>query len=141
MSAVSASAPPKKRATIEELMVRLEENEHLEIIDGEIVEQAGSVPASIDNEASGPRHSRAMTRLGLAIGPFDRKPGSPGELGGWWVFTDLHVGYPGGEVYEHDLCGFRRDRHPECPTRFPTPACLSAWRVRRGRRRWQRCVP
>lgn len=121
MSAMSASVPPKKRATVEELLVRLEENEHLEIIDGEIVEKAGSVP-SMDNEVSGPRHGRAMTRVGLAIGPFDRKPGSPGELGGWWVFTNLHVAYRSGEVYEHDLCGFRRDHHPECPSRFPTTA-------------------
>ncbi|MBA2538213.1 MAG: Uma2 family endonuclease [Deltaproteobacteria bacterium] len=117
---MSSTIPPKKRATVAELVARLEtENEHLEIIDGEIVEKAG---AGDMNEASGPSHGRAMIKIGEVVGPFDRKPGSSRGPGGWWLFTDLHVGYPSGDVYAHDLSGFRRDSHPERPASFPVMA-------------------
>jgi hypothetical protein len=33
-----------------------------------------------------------------------RKPGDRGP-GGWWIFTEIHVAYPRGEVYCHDLAG------------------------------------
>jgi Uma2 family endonuclease len=119
MTAVTATIPPKKRATVAELVARLEtENEHLEIINGEIVQKAGSV-ATTDNEVSGPSHGLAMTKLGEVVGPFNRKPGGTSAPGGWWLFTDLHVGYSSGDVYAHDLSGFRRDRHAERPASFP----------------------
>jgi Uma2 family endonuclease len=119
MSTVSATIPPKKRATVSELVARLEtENEHLEIIDGEIVEKAG---AGDMKEASGPSHGLTMTKLGEVVGPFNRKPGGSAP-GGWWLFTDLHVGYPSGDVYAHDMSGFRRDSHAERPASFPVMA-------------------
>jgi Uma2 family endonuclease len=109
MSAMTAAIPPKTRATLEEFLERVETNDRLEIIDGEIVEQAGG----------GPEHSHAIARVSSNIEyPFGRLAGPKGP-GGWWIFSDLGVGYANGEIYAHDVCGFRRDRCPNRPEGFP----------------------
>jgi Uma2 family endonuclease len=100
-------ASSRRPATFEDLLAR-EDPDRLEIIDGEIVERAMPSPV----------HSHAEIKLGVAVDPFNRKPGSRGP-GGWWIFTEIHVGYPRGDIYGHDAAGWRRDRVPTRPTEWP----------------------
>ena len=100
-------APLRRPATFEDLLAR-DDPDRLEIIGGEIVEKA----------APSPTHSLAEIKLGVAVDPFNRRPGSRGP-GGWWIFTEIHVGHPGEEIYCHDAAGWRRDRVPERPTAWP----------------------
>lgn len=104
-------APSRKPATLEDLAAR-EDSDRLEIIDGEIIEKA----------APSPRHSRTEYKLATVTAAFDRRAGGPRGPGGWWLFTEIHVAYPGGEVYCHDAAGWRRDRVAECPNEWPVRA-------------------
>lgn len=94
-------------AAFEDLAAR-EDPDRFEIIGGEIVEKA---VASVE-------HGWAKIKLAESMGPFNRKPGSRGP-GGWWIVTEIHVEYPRGEVYCHDVAGWRRDRVPVRPTGWP----------------------
>jgi len=100
-------APARRPPTFEDLLAR-SDADRLEIIAGEIVEKA----------APSPGHSFAQVKLAAAVDPFNRRPGSRGP-GGWWLFINIHVGYPRGEIYCHDAAGWRRDRVPERPTTWP----------------------
>jgi Uma2 family endonuclease len=100
-------ATSRTRATFEDLAAR-EGSERLEIVDGVIVEKALPSPA----------HARAEAKLAVAFDPFNRRPGGSGP-GGWWLFTEIHVGYPDGETYCHDAAGWRRERVPEEPRDWP----------------------
>jgi len=100
-------ASSQKPATFEDLLER-EDPDRLEIIGGEIVQKA-MLP---------PRHSYTEIKLAVAVDPFNRKPGGRGP-GGWWIFTEIHVGYSSGEIYCHDTAGWRRDRVPTTPTEWP----------------------
>jgi Uma2 family endonuclease len=100
-------APLRKSAAFEDLLAQ-DDPDRLEIIGGEIVEKA--MPSTA--------HSHTQSKLIVAIDPFSRKPGSRGP-GGWWAFTETHVGYPRGEIYCHDVAGWRRDRSPTRPTGWP----------------------
>lgn len=100
-------APLRKPATFEDLLV-CHDPDRLEIINGEILRKA--LPS--------PQHSHAEIKLGVAVDPFNRKPGSRGP-GGWWIFTELHVAYPRGEIYGHDAAGWLRDRAPARPSEWP----------------------
>jgi Uma2 family endonuclease len=97
----------RKPATFEDLLAR-DNPDRLEIIGGEIVERA--MPS--------PGHSLAENKLAVATDPFNRRPGSRGP-GGWWIFTEIHVGYRSGETYCHDTAGWRRDRVATRPTEWP----------------------
>ncbi len=121
MSVVSAPIPPKKRATVEELLAQMEATgKTLEIIDGEIVEKACDLP---EQDASGPSHGFAIAGVMEAVAPFNHSAGSSkNRLGGWWICVNVHLRYPAGEVYEHDLSGFRRESHAERPSQFPVTA-------------------
>jgi Uma2 family endonuclease len=101
------AAPSRKPATIADLVAR-GESTRLEIIGGELVEKA----------APSPNHSMAENMLAVAVGPFNRRPGARGP-GGWWIFTEIHVAYPGGEVFCHDTAGWRRDRIATRPDSWP----------------------
>jgi len=100
-------APLRTPATFQDLLAR-GDPDRLEIIGGEIFEKA--VPS--------PRHGRTESKLAVAVDPFNRKPGRRGP-GGWWVFTEIHVGYASGEIYCHDTAGWRRDRVPIEPNEWP----------------------
>src|SRR5262245_37630867 len=100
-------APLRRPATFEDLLAR-DDSDRLEIIGGIIVEKAAPSPA----------HSFTENLLAVAIGPFNRRPGSRGP-GGWWICTEIHVGYANGEIYCHDTAGWRRDRVPERPSEWP----------------------
>src|SRR2546427_10873751 len=102
------ATPSRRRATLDEL-VACGDNDRLEIVGGEIVEKA--LPS--------PSHSLAEIKLGVAVDPFNRRPGGKGGPGGWCIFTEIHVAYPNGEVYCHDAAGWRRDRLAERPVEWP----------------------
>jgi Uma2 family endonuclease len=73
-----------------------------EIIDGELI--ATPRPAS--------PHARAASVLAVDLGgPFDRPPGDPEGLGGWWLLfePELHLG---PDVLVPDHAGWRRERLP-----------------------------
>jgi Uma2 family endonuclease len=103
------AVPTKKRPTLADLLA-IEDHDRLEIIGGEIVERA--LPSW--------RHARAETKYGEILAPFNRKPGGPRDPGGWWIGTEVHVGY-GEEIYCHDVAAWRRDRVPAMPDGFPVP--------------------
>jgi Uma2 family endonuclease len=102
------AAPSRKRATLDDLIAR-GDTDRLEIIDGNIVEKA--MPS--------PLHALSEAKLAVAFDPFNRRPGGKGGPGGWWIFVEIHVGYPNGEVYCHDAAGWRRDRVPVRPSEWP----------------------
>lgn len=97
------AAPSRKPATIDDLIAR-GDNDRLEIIDGEIVEKAMPSPA----------HALTEFKLATTIDPFNRRPSSRGP-GGWWLFTEIHVQYPRGEIYCHDVAGCSLHVRPNGP--------------------------
>lgn len=101
-------APSRTPATVEDLRAE-PDPDRLEIIGGEIIEKA----------APSPQHSAAEFKLAAVTDPFNRRTGGPRGPGGWWLFTEIHVAYVGGEVYCHDAAGWRRDRLAERPGEWP----------------------
>ena len=99
--------PRPAPATAEDLVARAD-SDRLEIVAGELVEKA----------APSPGHSFAEAKLAVAVDPYNRRPSSRGP-GGWWIFTEIHVEYPRGEIYCHDVAGWRRDRLALRPTEWP----------------------
>lgn len=80
----------------------LPEDNHAELIGGAIVTQPSSLP----------RHTRVQRVLGSRIGgPFDDEDGRAGP-GGWWIFPEVDVQLPDGDVVRPDLAGWRRERLP-----------------------------
>ncbi len=75
-----------------------------EIIDGELITTPR--PAS--------PHARAEWAIGQDLGPFDRRPGSPGKPGGWWMLVEpeLHLG---DDILVPDLAAWRQERMPVIP--------------------------
>ncbi len=74
--------------------------------------------ALIERELTGPKHGRAVLRLGASVTTrFDRKPGGK-HPGGWWIVSDVAVQF-GEDVLRPDLPGWRRDRCPAFPTERP----------------------
>ncbi|MEP6862749.1 MAG: Uma2 family endonuclease [Deltaproteobacteria bacterium] len=101
------ATPSRQAATLADLIAR-GDCDRLEIVAGEIVEKA--LPS--------PSHAAAELELSAAIAPFNRRGGG-GNPGGWWLFTEIHVEYPEGEIYCHDAAGWRRDRVPARPDEWP----------------------
>jgi Uma2 family endonuclease len=101
------ATPSRKPATLADLIAR-SDHDRLEIIGGEIVEKA--IPS--------PAHAAAELELAAAVAPFNRRPGGR-DPGGWWLFTEIHVEYPRGEIYCHDAAGWRRERVAERPSAWP----------------------
>ena len=92
--------PARRRATYEDLL-QVSDLLIAEIVDGELI--------------TSPRpafpHARATVVIGQDLSPFDRRPGSPGGPGGWWILfePELHLG---SDVIVPDLAGWRRERMP-----------------------------
>jgi len=101
------ATPARSAATVADLIAR-GDHDRLEIIGGEIIEKAMPSPA----------HALAEFQVASAIGGFNRRSGGRGP-GGWWLFMEIHVEYPHGEIYCHDVAGWRRDRLAERPTEWP----------------------
>lgn len=92
--------PARRRATYEDLL-QVSDLLIAEIIDGELI--TSPRPAS--------PHARATSVIGQDLGPFDRRPGGPGGLGGWWILfePELHLG---SDILVPDLAGWRREQMP-----------------------------
>ncbi|MBI2391572.1 MAG: Uma2 family endonuclease [Deltaproteobacteria bacterium] len=101
------ATPNRRRATLADILPFLAREEQVELVDGEIVPRAM------------PSASHGATQLGFGdvLGPFRRRAGDPRGPGGWWIFSELDVHYEQtDEVFRHDVCGYRRDRHAERPS-------------------------
>lgn len=80
--------------------------ERVELIEGEIVKRLNP---SAD-------HSYSAHRISASLAPFDDKLGGSGGPGGWWIYAEAHVVYPGRpNGFVHDLAGWRRDKHENRP--------------------------
>lgn len=99
--------PPRRATTFEECFAR-GDAERMEVISGELAVRP----------TSSTTHGFTVTRLAGVLGAFNHHLGNH-SLGGWWLFTRIHAGYPGGEIYCHDTAGWRRDHMPERPTEWP----------------------
>jgi Uma2 family endonuclease len=97
---VVAMNTARRRATYEDLL-KVPDILIAEIIDGELI--TSPRPAS--------PHARAASVMTQDLGPFDRRPGSPGGPGGWWILfePELHLG---ADILVPDLAGWRRERMP-----------------------------
>jgi Uma2 family endonuclease len=103
------AAPARNPATLAEILPRLEREEQVELVAGEIVERA--MPSV--------SHGAVQLKLGEALGPINRRAGGPRGPGGWWIFSEVDQYYARTEeVFRHDATGFRRDAH-EKPSGFP----------------------
>jgi Uma2 family endonuclease len=100
---VGVMDPARRRATYEDLL-KVPDHFVAEIVDGELY--ATPRPAS--------PHARATSAIGQDLGPFDRRPGSPGGPGGWWILDEpeLHLA---AEILVPDLAGWRNERMPVIP--------------------------
>ena len=92
--------PAQRRATYDDLL-KVPDILVAEILDGELF--TSPRPAT--------PHARASSVLRGALDPFDRRIGSLGEPGGWWILfePELHLG---ADILVPDLAGWRRERMP-----------------------------
>jgi Uma2 family endonuclease len=131
---ITPARKPERSATYADLAA-LPEGVRGEIFDGAVETQ----PAPL------PRHSNAQRVLGARIGgPFQDDDGRGGP-GGWWIFPDVDVQLPSGDVVRPDLAGWRRERLPDpgdiqpiavvpdwvCEIVSPTPASRRRDRVKK----------
>ncbi|MGE0679876.1 MAG: Uma2 family endonuclease [Candidatus Binatia bacterium] len=95
--------PAQRRATYDDLL-KVPDILVAEILDGELF--------------TSPRpafpHARATSVLRGVLDPFDRRIGSPGGLGGWWILFEPELHF-GADVLVPDLAGWRRERMPVLP--------------------------
>ncbi len=107
------SAPEKTLADL----LALGEETRAELLDGELVVRDSAAP---------PTHEHGYAQASLTSALFSRFSGGRGRggnggdaLGGWWIATEVHVGYSSTNVCCHDVVGWRRDRMPEKPRGIP----------------------
>lgn len=94
--------PARKLATYADLRA-LPEDARFEILDGELVAQAGALP----------RHSKVQQALARFIGgPFDNDDGRGGP-GGWWILPEVEVALSPHQIVRPDVAGWRRERLPD----------------------------
>lgn len=100
------SEPASKRAATAVDLLALSDEIRAEIINGVLVEK----------EAASGEHNNAQNSIGTQVGwRFKRGGGDDDRPGGWWIQTEAQVQYESGEIYRHDLAGWRRDRAPKSP--------------------------
>ena len=75
-----------------------------EIIDGELI--TSPRPAT--------PHARAELAVVRDLLPFDQRPGSPENPGGWWILPEPELHF-GDDVLVPDLAAWRRERMPAIP--------------------------
>lgn len=95
---------PRRKATYDDLRA-VPEHVVAEIVGGEL----------ITNPRPRPRHAHATSAIGSQLfDPFNRPPGDPQGLGGWWILfePELHLG---DDMVVPDLAGWRRTRMPTLP--------------------------
>ena len=109
MSAASSQTPRTKLASLADLLAIPEEDRFHEILDGELVRK----------ELTGAPHSLGQHRVSGWMMPFDRKPNGPSRPGGWWILTELTIELSPHQILQPDIAGYRRERLPEVPDRYP----------------------
>ncbi len=100
---------PARKATAADLLATYGEDSRVEIIHGEMLEKAMGRIA----------HSIPQAGIAIALGRRFARKVSGRWPGGWRLVPEVHVQYETDEVFCHDLCGFRRDLHPELPNTWP----------------------
>jgi Uma2 family endonuclease len=93
----------RRRATYDDLL-KVPDHFVAEIVDGELY--ATPRPAS--------PHAFASSAIGQDLGPFSRRPGSPGGPGAWWILDEPELHF-GPDVLVPDLAGWRQERMPTVP--------------------------
>ncbi len=108
------SDPPRgPKTSLEDFARARDSGRVVELIDGALIEKAAPTA----------EHGLVETKLGESLGPYNRRPGGPRGPGGWWILTEIEILYAQTqEVFRHDLCGYRREQHPERPTGMPQQA-------------------
>jgi Uma2 family endonuclease len=98
------AARQPRRSTIEDWLA-IPEERRAELIGGRIVYQG----------MPGPTHGRTQSKLaGLLSGPYDRRPGSGGRPGGWWLSMEVDMEIAGLGC-RPDVLGWRRENHATLP--------------------------
>ena len=95
---------PRRKATYDDLCA-VPEHFVAEIVGGELV----------TSPRPRPRHAHATSAIGAQLfDPFNRPPGDPKEIGGWWILfePELHLGE---DVLVPDVGGWRRSRMAKLP--------------------------
>ena len=110
MTARVPDADPPNRPEVESAFEAAPPEAVAEILDGEL--HVFPRPAR--------PHTRAASRLGRYLGPFDDDPGEPG---GWVILDEpeLHLGQRPDKLVP-DLAGWRRDRMPDALGDEASPA-------------------
>ena len=101
-------AAPALKKTFADLAL-LGEETRCELIRGEILPEAAPTF----------EHSGAQTALIMWLARFAASQSRERRPGGWWIGTEVHVGYASHDVFCHDVAGWRRAAHPAKPTGWP----------------------
>ena len=100
-----STASQRRAVTVEELLAR--EDEHrFELIRGTLIEKAA------------PTMEHAAAQLGAGSALTERFQRGRGGPGGWWFAVELDIRL-GAELFRPDICGFRREKHPQRPSGRP----------------------
>ncbi|MFO0618423.1 MAG: Uma2 family endonuclease [Polyangiaceae bacterium] len=97
-----ATRAPRK-LTVDDLD-GLEDDDRVELIDGEIVRDA----------MTSFEHGDAQSSLSAELKGAFRGDGPPGGEG-WWLVSEVSVVYGANQCFQHDLSGWRKSRVPERP--------------------------
>jgi Uma2 family endonuclease len=81
------------------------DDEHVELIDGEIVRET----------MTSFEHGDAQLSTGAEVRFYFRGDGPPGGEGGWWIVTEVDVVYAETQCFRHDVVGWRKTRVPSRP--------------------------
>ncbi|MBI5533408.1 MAG: Uma2 family endonuclease [Deltaproteobacteria bacterium] len=93
----------RERSTVEALDA-FDDDERIELIDGEIVRE----------DATSFAHGDAQAALIIEIGSRFRRTGGDGRPG-WWIAPEVTVVYEPTQVFVHDIAGWRKARVPSRP--------------------------
>jgi Uma2 family endonuclease len=103
---LDACASRDARPATRDDLLRQSEDRAFELVGGVLVER----------EVARLEHGRAQLKLGMGVGPFDRRGGDDDGPGGWFIVIEAEVQYDDATIYRHDLAGWRRDRLPGRPS-------------------------
>ena len=96
-------AKPSARVTVEALDA-FDDDEHVEVIDGQLVRDAAPTF----------EHSDAQLSVGAEVKSRFGGRGPDGS-GGWWLGTEVTVIYAPDQGFVHDVAGWRKERVPKRP--------------------------
>ena len=78
---VMSAIPPRRPGTVADWLAA-DEDERLELIDGELIPKAAPTPD----------HGSAQAATATAVrAPFHRQAGGAGGPGGWWIMTEVDM--------------------------------------------------